>query len=148
MHTFSICPLILYYIFYTRKLHTFIQCIFIHNCNLDLFNVYPSKMVQKFTYSHLKPKYSSIFSIEPKDFKNVIFEKIGWALFEVAEVARMKLSRIKKTKGTLSQKPFKISSKTIFLHLRPRGCPFDLNGLRRGSVNFNENYIFEIKELR
>ena len=30
--------------------------------------------------------YSAFWSVEPTDFKNVIFENIHWALFEVAEV--------------------------------------------------------------
>ena len=31
--------------------------------------------------------YIAIWSVEPTDFKNVIFEDIHWALFEIAEVA-------------------------------------------------------------
>ena len=31
--------------------------------------------------------------MEPTDFKNVIFENIHWALFEVAEVAEVKQPR-------------------------------------------------------
>ena len=34
--------------------------------------------------------YSAFWSVEPADFKNVIFENIPWALFEVAEVAEVK----------------------------------------------------------
>ena len=62
----------------------------------------------------IKPRYSSFFSIGPKDFKNVIFEKIGWALFEVAEVAHMKLSRIKKLKALCSKNFSKLAQKRYF----------------------------------
>ena len=37
--------------------------------------------------------YSAFWSVEPTDFKNVIFENIPWALFEVAEVAEVKQPR-------------------------------------------------------
>ena len=40
-------------------------------------------------------------------------------------------------------KLFKIGLETIFLHLPPLGCLFDLNNLRRDSVKFHENYIFK-----
>ena len=62
----------------------------------------------------IKPRYNSFFSIGPKDFKNVIFEKIGWALFEVAEVAHMKLSRIKKLKALCSKNFSKLAQKRYF----------------------------------
>ena len=62
----------------------------------------------------IKPRYSSFFSIGPKDLKNVIFEKIGWALFEVAEVAHMKLSRIKKLKPVCPKNFSKLAQKRYF----------------------------------
>ena len=62
----------------------------------------------------IKPRYSSFFSTGRKDFKNVIFEKIGWALFEVAEVAHMKLSQIKKLKALCSKNFSKLAQKRIF----------------------------------
>ena len=37
--------------------------------------------------------YTSSFSFERTDFKNLIFEKIHWAPSEVAEVAEVKRSR-------------------------------------------------------
>ena len=36
-----------------------------------------------------KSSDSAFWSVEPTDFKNVIFENIHWALFEVAEVAEV-----------------------------------------------------------
>ena len=62
----------------------------------------------------IKPCNSSFFSLGPKDLKNVIFEKIGWALFEVAEVAHMKLSRIKKLKALCSKTFSKLAQKRYF----------------------------------
>ena len=44
----------------------------------------------------------------------MIFEKIGWALFEVAEVARMKLSQIKKLKALSSKNFSKLAQKRRF----------------------------------
>ena len=77
------------------------------NCNISPLLLRPIL----FFFVTIKPKYSSFFSIGPKNFKNVIFEKIGWALFEVAEVAHMKLSRIKKLKALCSKNFSKLAQK-------------------------------------
>ena len=67
-----------------------------------------------FFFVTIKPRYSSFFSIGPKDLKNGIFEKNCWALFEVAEVACMKLSRMKKLKALCSKKFSKLAQKRYF----------------------------------
>ena len=94
-----------------------------------------------------KPKYSSFFSIWSKDFKNVIFE-IGWpSPFRGRWGRTFEIVSNQKNKGGLFQQLSKISSKIIFLLLWPRGRPFDLTDLRRGWVDFCENYIFEIRRI-
>ena len=75
----------------------------------------------------IKTRYSSFFSIGPKDFKNVIFEKIGWAFFEVAEVAHVKSSRIKKPKALFSKNFSKLAQKRYF-------CIWDLKAAHLTSM--------------
>ena len=121
----------------------------IQNPNSDILassNTPPLKMDLLFLLT-TKPKYSSFFSIWSKDFKNVIFE-IGWpSPFRGRWGRTFEIVSNQKNKGGLFQQLSKISSKIIFLLLWPRGRPFDLTDLRRGWVDFCENYIFETRRI-
>ena len=90
-----------------------------------------------------KPSYSSFFSAWSTDFKNVIFEKIHWASSEVVEVKRSFSRSLRPNFGfhlVLTSFDLEFS---LFWVSRSFDLS-DLGDLRRGSVNFFKNYIFEI----
>ena len=94
-----------------------------------------------------RPSYSSFFSAWCTDFKNVFFEKIHWAPFEVVEVKRLFSRSLRPNFGFhLVFTSFRIEFSSFWVSwLFDLG---DLGDLRRGSGNFFKNYIFEISAFQ
>ena len=96
-----------------------------------------------FTSLARESSYSSFFSAWCTDFKNVIFEKIHSATSEVVEVERSFSRSLRPNFGFhLVLTGFDLEFSSFWVS---RSFDLsDLGDLRRGSVNFFKNYIFEI----